>query len=90
MESFILQGARQVESIDRIEPIPDIFFHPLVEKLKMYFICGGFHTQVLCTVFFVSLNQVYRSPLMTTSPRLNFILLMWGCCVGFLFWILLR
>jgi len=30
-----------LESIDRIEPLPDIFFHPLVEKLKMYFICGG-------------------------------------------------
>ena len=30
-----------LESIDQIEPLPDIFFHPLVEKLKMYFICGG-------------------------------------------------
>jgi uncharacterized protein len=30
-----------LESIDRIEPLPDIFFHPLVEKLKMFFICGG-------------------------------------------------
>ena len=28
-------------SIGRIEPLPDIFFHQLVEKLKMYFICGG-------------------------------------------------
>ena len=30
-----------LESINRIEPLPDIFFHKLVEKLKMYFICGG-------------------------------------------------
>ncbi|HEY4062153.1 MAG TPA: AAA family ATPase [Puia sp.] len=30
-----------LESIDRIEPLPDIFFHQLAEKLKMYFICGG-------------------------------------------------
>ncbi|MDP4252832.1 MAG: AAA family ATPase [Bacteroidota bacterium] len=30
-----------LERIDRIEPLPDIFFHQLVEKLKMYFICGG-------------------------------------------------
>jgi len=30
-----------LETIDRIEPLPDIFFHQLVEKLKMYFICGG-------------------------------------------------
>jgi predicted AAA+ superfamily ATPase len=30
-----------LEGIDRIEPLPDIFFSQLVEKLKMYFICGG-------------------------------------------------
>lgn len=30
-----------IEGIDRIEPLPDIFFHPLVDKLKMFFICGG-------------------------------------------------
>ena len=30
-----------LESIDRIEPLPDIFFHPLVDKLKMFFISGG-------------------------------------------------
>lgn len=32
---------RYVESIDRIEPIPDIFYNALHEKLKMYFISGG-------------------------------------------------
>jgi len=30
-----------LEDIDRIEPLPDIFFNPLVDKLKMFFICGG-------------------------------------------------
>lgn len=30
-----------LESIDKIELIPDIFFHPLVDKLKMFFISGG-------------------------------------------------
>ena len=30
-----------LKGIDSIEPIPDIFFHPLKEKLKMYFITGG-------------------------------------------------
>lgn len=30
-----------MKSIDVIEPIPDIFFHPLIEKLKMYYITGG-------------------------------------------------
>lgn len=28
-------------ALDRIEPIPEPFFNPLVEKLKMYFITGG-------------------------------------------------
>lgn len=30
-----------LESLNKIEPIPDIFFHPLVEKLKMYYLSGG-------------------------------------------------
>ncbi len=30
-----------MESIDRIEPIPEAFFNPLYEKLKMYFVTGG-------------------------------------------------
>ena len=30
-----------LEQIDKPEPIPEIFFNPLCEKLKMYFISGG-------------------------------------------------
>lgn len=30
-----------LESIDKIEAIPDIFFNPLTDKLKMYYISGG-------------------------------------------------
>ena len=30
-----------IDSIDKLEPIPDIFFNQLYEKLKMYFITGG-------------------------------------------------
>ncbi len=30
-----------LETIENIEPIPDIFFNPLKDKLKMYFISGG-------------------------------------------------
>lgn len=30
-----------LENIERIEPLPDIFFHPLIDKLKMFFISGG-------------------------------------------------
>ena len=32
---------RFIDRIDTLEPIPDIFFNPLREKLKMYFITGG-------------------------------------------------
>ncbi len=30
-----------LDGINRIEPIPDAFFNPLYEKLKMYFVTGG-------------------------------------------------
>lgn len=30
-----------IDHIDRIEPLPDLFFNSLVEKMKMYFISGG-------------------------------------------------
>ncbi|MHA4808822.1 ATP-binding protein [Flavitalea flava] len=30
-----------LEGINRIEPLPDIFFNTLLDKLKMFFICGG-------------------------------------------------
>lgn len=37
-----------LENIDRIEPIPDIFFKPLSDKLKKYFISGGMPEAVVC------------------------------------------
>ena len=36
-----------LESVDAIEPIPDAFFNPLYEKLKMYYITGGMPESVL-------------------------------------------
>lgn len=33
--------ATYLESVDTIEPIPDAFFNPLYEKLKMYYVTGG-------------------------------------------------
>lgn len=30
-----------VQSIRSIEPVPDYFFHQLLERFKMYYICGG-------------------------------------------------
>lgn len=32
---------KYMENIERIEPIPDAFFNPLYEKLKMYYVTGG-------------------------------------------------
>lgn len=36
-----------LESWDTIEPIPDAFYNPLNEKLKMYFVTGGMPESVL-------------------------------------------
>lgn len=33
--------ASYIKSIEQIEPIPDLFFNHLIEKFKMYYICGG-------------------------------------------------
>lgn len=39
--------AKYIEQIDKIEPIPDAFFNPLYEKLKMYYVTGGMPESVL-------------------------------------------
>ena len=33
--------AEYLSQVDAIEPIPDAFFNPLLEKLKMYYVTGG-------------------------------------------------
>ena len=33
--------AAYMDSIEKLEPVPDAFFNPLYEKLKMYFVTGG-------------------------------------------------
>ena len=38
---------RYIESIDSIEPVPNAFFNPLYEKLKMYYVTGGMPESVL-------------------------------------------
>ena len=45
-EEFLLANGDKnlfdyLNSIDKISPIPDAFFNPLIDKLKMYFITGG-------------------------------------------------
>lgn len=39
--------AHYLEMVDSLNPIPDAFFNPLCEKLKMYFITGGMPEAVL-------------------------------------------
>ena len=39
--------AAYLENVDTIEPIPDAFFNPLYEKLKMYYVTGGMPEPVL-------------------------------------------
>lgn len=39
--------AAYLENTNTIEPIPDAFFNPLYEKLKMYYVTGGMPESVL-------------------------------------------
>lgn len=39
--------AAYMEQVDTLTPIPDAFFNPLYEKLKMYFVTGGMPESVL-------------------------------------------
>ena len=39
--------AAYLQSFDELEPIPDAFFNPLHEKLKMYYLTGGMPEFVL-------------------------------------------
>ena len=36
-----------LQQVDTLEPIPDAFFNPLYEKLKMYYVTGGMPESVL-------------------------------------------
>ena len=51
-EEFLLANGDEkllaaLEQWDRIEPLPDAFFNPLCEKLKMYYVTGGMPESVL-------------------------------------------
>lgn len=39
--------SQYLDQLDRLEPIPDAFFNPLYEKMKMYYITGGMPESVL-------------------------------------------
>lgn len=36
-----------LENVDTLELVPDVFFNPLYEKLKMYYVTGGMPESVL-------------------------------------------
>ncbi len=39
--------SQYLNTVNRLEPIPDAFFNPLYEKLKMYYVTGGMPESVL-------------------------------------------
>ena len=39
--------ANYLDAVDTLEPLPDAFFNPLYEKLKMYYVTGGMPESVL-------------------------------------------
>ncbi len=41
LEASSSELSAYLEQLNKIETIPDIFFNPLIEKLKMYFLSGG-------------------------------------------------
>ncbi|MDE2518006.1 MAG: ATP-binding protein [Methanocorpusculum sp.] len=52
--------ATYLESLDAVEPLPDAFFNPLYEKLKMYFICGGLPEVVLAWAEDQNVDEVQK------------------------------
>lgn len=49
---FLIAGgdehlAAYLDTVDTLEPLPDAFFNPLYEKLKMYYVTGGMPESVL-------------------------------------------
>ncbi len=53
--------AEYLEQIDELEPIPEAFFNPLAEKLKIYFITGGMPEVVGRWVETQSVGQVQET-----------------------------
>lgn len=66
-----------LESIDEPEPLPDAFFNPLCEKLKMYYVTGGM--QDWCTRCIAAVRQDFQLQRMMIYPRLKSILRLWEC-----------
>ena len=44
---FMPSRANYLDAVDTLEPLPDAFFNPLYEKLKMYYVTGGMPESVL-------------------------------------------
>lgn len=53
--------AEYMNSIDVFEPLPDAFFNPLYEKLKMYFVTGGMPESVRSWTEDRDIDMVQRS-----------------------------
>ena len=53
--------AQYLEQVDTLEPIPDAFFNPLYEKLKMYYVTGGMPESVLMWTEFPKISMIWKS-----------------------------
>jgi predicted AAA+ superfamily ATPase len=49
-----------LENLNTMEPIPDIFFHPLVDLFKMFFISGGMPASVVALLGKKDIEQVQQ------------------------------
>ena len=57
--------AQYLEQVDTLEPIPDAFFNPLYEKLKMYYVTGGMPESVLMwtlSLIHIFINLIGKLP----------------------------
>ena len=63
---FLMAGgddnlAQYIQSINTIEPIPDMFFNPIYEKLKMYHVTGGMPEPISAWVEEKDISRVQTS-----------------------------
>ena len=63
---FLIAGgddnlAQYIQSINTIQPIPDMFFNPIIEKLKMYYVTGGMPEPVFAWVEDKDISRVQSS-----------------------------
>ena len=67
-----------LDGVDAIEPLPDAFFNPLCEKLKMYYVTGGMPEPVLMQTALSDIIDAYerdfaKHPSVSEYPKISMI-----------------